>query len=311
MSHVFVIDKEKGNVIDIMVSLNEFEVYSEPPEIGCDLLLKRIAECYSDIILIDSYTAGLKDMAMIRKLKSDSILKNVPIIIMGDGPIVEEGKYLEAGANDFIIKPYSTVTLKLRINNILKLTELIKENMRLSMEDQLTKIPNRRGFEDKLNFLWYSSMREGFPLSLLFIDIDYFKKYNDKYGHNKGDICLKKVSNVIKSSLRRKSDFCSRWGGEEFAVLLYNTPSNEASFIAEKIRKNVESCVIDNIKGKDIKVTISVGVNTVVPTPTIPVEEFISNSDKALYQSKSNGRNRVTIYEKGAKIKCKKIKKFF
>jgi diguanylate cyclase (GGDEF)-like protein len=180
------------------------------------------------------------------------------------------------------------------------LADRIVELSNLGMKDKLTGIPNRRTFDNRLSLEWDRARREKNPLSLLIIDVDYFKKYNDTYGHQQGDVTLQAVAKGLSQPIRRTIDFVARWGGEEFVVLLPHTDSKGALYIAELIRKTIENLEIPRIDGGTAgKVTISIGVNTQVPSRENSIENLISKTDGALYRAKATGRNRVCRYEGG------------
>ena len=174
---------------------------------------------------------------------------------------------------------------------------LVEQIMKLSdlgMNDQLTKLPNRRAFDNRLELEWNRAMREKIPLSMLMLDVDHFKVYNDTYGHQQGDVALRIVAGIIPQPIRRAADFAARWGGEEFVVLLPNTDSNGALHIAEKIRTKIESTAIPSIdEGTTKNITVSIGINTQIPLPNITIEELIAKADEALYRAKRAGRNKV------------------
>jgi diguanylate cyclase (GGDEF)-like protein/PAS domain S-box-containing protein len=166
----------------------------------------------------------------------------------------------------------------------------------LVIVDQLTQIGNRRCFDDKLNQEWHRLMREQQPLSLLLCDIDYFKKYNDTYGHIAGDICLQLVAQIFKKAVQRSTDLAARYGGEEFAVILPNTDSNVATKIAQKIHAAIHQRNISH-KASAVKpyVTLSIGIATLIPQNNIEPRDLIEAADKALYQAKAQGRDRSFI----------------
>ena len=172
-----------------------------------------------------------------------------------------------------------------------------KEIERLSMIDKLTSIPNRRCFDDRLESEWSMATRLKTNLSVLMIDIDHFKIYNDTYHHQQGDTALHAVAQTLSQICTRASDFIARWGGEEFIALLPGTPLQGALKIAEKARKAVESMVIPCRDGTETKVTISIGVKTMTPKVNSSRDNFISDADKALYNAKKAGRNRVVHCE--------------
>ena len=168
---------------------------------------------------------------------------------------------------------------------------MIKEN---GMIDGLTKIANRKKFNEALENEWSRAMRYGEPLSLLILDIDYFKNYNDAYGHLMGDECLKVVAETLKGYLKRGTDLVARWGGEEFACILPRTEQSEALEIARRLHAAVERLKIPH-RSSEISeyLTVSIGVGTMVPKPEIFLREILDRSDRALYYAKQKGRNRV------------------
>ena len=186
--------------------------------------------------------------------------------------------------------------------NIAKQKEyMIQEHLKNSLEsianlDGLTNIPNRRSFDKTLDIEWRDSIRNRLPISLLFMDIDFFKNYNDTYGHQRGDECLRAIAKELKNSLNRARDFVARYGGEEFVCILPNTQKEGAINKAEELRAKIEALGLEHKSSKiaDV-VTISIGVCTVIPDETMHYEEIIKKADNALYLSKERGRNRVTF----------------
>ena len=172
----------------------------------------------------------------------------------------------------------------------------IKTIEKLSMIDQLTGIPNRRSFEERINQEWNRAIRSKEPISVLFIDVDKFKNYNDTYGHLQGDKALKAVAGVFSKALQRSVDFAARWGGEEFAVLLSNTNGEQAYKVAEKIRELVADTQVPLDDGQTTSLTISLGINSQTPSLNSSVADFIRCADDALYTAKSDGRNRAIRY---------------
>ena len=166
-----------------------------------------------------------------------------------------------------------------------------------SITDSLTGIANRRYFDEILNKEFYRLKRSGAPLSLIMLDVDYFKKYNDTYGHLAGDNCLKQIGNILKNSVGRVYDSVTRYGGEEFGIILPETSLEGAITLAESIKKSVEDLKIIHEKSEiNEYITVSLGVTTLSTVDIESVEEIIERADKALYRAKSNGRNRVEIY---------------
>lgn len=179
-----------------------------------------------------------------------------------------------------------------RINSELKLLndELEEANRKLeklSQTDGLTGISNRFMFDRTIESEWNRCKRLSLPLSLLMFDVDFFKAFNDNYGHPAGDDCLRKVAGVLKSCAKRSSDTVARYGGEEFVIILPNTGKEAASAIAEQIRKKVEELsILHNYSPVSKYVTVSVGINTAVPSSELSIVQFVKNTDKALYKAK-------------------------
>jgi diguanylate cyclase (GGDEF)-like protein len=166
----------------------------------------------------------------------------------------------------------------------------------MSLTYPLTGLPNRRNFDMRLDIEWQIAIREKQKISFLMLDIDYFKNYNDLYGHQQGDEVLCIIAKIIAQAPKRPGDFVARWGGEEFAVLLSNTGTSGAVKIAENIRTNVENTNMPLVDGSVAKLTISIGVNTQIPEQGSSLESFISIADKELYRAKEMGRNKVCVH---------------
>ena len=201
---------------------------------------------------------------------------------------MEYGKLLDEHRLTTMISDKTTVQL---YENNLDLTDKV-------YLDPLTGIYNRRYLEDSLKRIAHSLKRSGDVLSVLMIDIDCFKKYNDTYGHSEGDVCLKEVAETIDNTLLRPDDFVARYGGEEFAVILPYTDEAGACYIAEKILRNIRERNIPHEKNDAADfVTVSIGLTTCCAVEPQDGNDFIKQADKALYQSKQNGRNQYTYIE--------------
>ena len=168
----------------------------------------------------------------------------------------------------------------------------------LSLTDSLTGIPNRRRFDQQMGIEWRRAARTTKPLALLLLDVDFFKNYNDHYGHQDGDSCLRKVARLLQSHAGRASDMVARYGGEEFVMLLADTDSEQALALAENIRFALETLALPHAQSAFGCVTISIGVAVTTPDETETPEMFIRMSDKAMYQAKANGRNQVVLFRK-------------
>lgn len=176
------------------------------------------------------------------------------------------------------------------------------ELKRISNMDGLTGIANRRSFDEVLDREWNRAARQRVPITLVMVDIDHFKYYNDTYGHQMGDECLKQVARALEGSVNRATDFVARYGGEEFGVILPETRIEGATKVAEKLRIAIEELHIQH-KSSPVSavLTISVGTATVIPAFGNKPKDILSLADKALYQAKQKGRNRIEVYDYTAK----------
>ncbi|HSI27677.1 MAG: diguanylate cyclase [Methylophilus sp.] len=162
-----------------------------------------------------------------------------------------------------------------------------------SWEDRLTGIGNRRSFDVNFANHWAQASRSKVPLSLMMVDVDFFKKFNDSYGHQAGDECLRQVALALDGCARRAGDSVTRYGGEEFAVVLFHTSLNEAQHISENMLNAIRKLTIPHAQSSHEIVTISMGIATILPTLHDDMQQFVEEADKALYRAKENGRNRA------------------
>lgn len=192
---------------------------------------------------------------------------------------------------DFLYKMLREIDAK-------KLEETNRILARLSIRDELTGLANRRHFDSQFALAWRRCMRSRKPLSVIFIDIDYFKAYNDYYGHIEGDRCLAKIAETLSGTVSRPGDLVARYGGEEFVILLDDTTMENSVLIAENIRIAVNRLeIVHQYSGAGGHVSLSLGVSTVIPSETADRSDLILYADKALYQAKESGRNRVCFIE--------------
>jgi len=266
-----------------------------------------------DLILMDVVMPEVGGIEACRKIKEKNQLRDIPIIMVTG---MEETRGLQpafdAGAIDYIKKPIDTTELAVRVRSALQLKqetdarkaaleqleEANKKLRLLSSLDGLTGIANRRTFDEFLDREWRRSVREKKTLSLLLADIDFFKKFNDEYGHQAGDGCLKKVAKILSDSVNRPGDLVARYGGEEFAVIMGNTPVDFAAKIADELRSVVAQMKIRHAYSDTADfITLSIGAAAVVPVPELSSDKLIEAADKALYRAKEKGRNRVAVSE--------------
>ena len=289
---ILIVDDEKTNLMYLNHILGaDYLIYTarEAPE-----ALERANQYQPDLILLDIIMPGMDGYEVLTSLKKNEKTKAIPVIfITGLGSSEDEMRGLILGAEDYITKPFSDAIVKLRVRNQIKMVNQMRAIEHLSMIDQLTDIPNRRNFNQRIEIEWRRAVRNQTPISLLMIDVDKFKVFNDTYGHQQGDVVLQTVACSLKKSMRRPADFASRWGGEEFAILLPSTEASGALSIAEGVREEIERTAIPRPGGEHVKVTVSIGVNSLIPSQDDSMDDFILKADKALYTAKETGRNRV------------------
>lgn len=182
------------------------------------------------------------------------------------------------------------------VRDITQRRQIEEKLKRLSVLDGLTGIGNRRLFDETVDREWKRALRDQVSISLVLLDIDFFKLYNDTYGHLKGDTCLKQVATTLANGVQRPADVVARYGGEEFAIVLPETSAEGALSLAEAVRSSIESLKIEHNKSTASPyVTVSAGVSTSTPEHGDAYEQLISNADKALYQAKGKGRNQAVV----------------
>ncbi len=290
---ILIVDDEKSN-LDILNHILKPEYTLLIAKSGRDAL-KRVEQSKPDLILLDIIMPDMSGYEVFTELKKSHVTEDIPVIfITGLNNSEDEEKAFLLGAVDYITKPFVHSIVLARVRTHAKIIQQMKTIEKLGMIDALTEIPNRRSFDNWINIEWLRAMREQQTLSLLMVDVDKFKNFNDKYGHPLGDSILKRIAKVITVTLSRATDSVARVGGEEFIVLLPNTDLHGALKIAEDIRANVESIKLDDIiKDEEASVTVSIGAASIIPEIDDSLYDFISRLDKALYSAKDAGRNKV------------------
>ena len=263
-----------------------------------------------DLILLDVVMPGMGGYEVIRTLKEDPRTKDIPVIfVTALNSMEDEEQGLKLGAVDYITKPFSPPIVKIRIHNHIRFVHHHRLLDRLAYLDALTEIANRRRLDEVLARELSRASRNGTPLSVAMVDVDFFKRYNDHYGHAMGDRVLYQIAKALESAVVRPGDLVARYGGEEFVLVLPETDAHAAANVAEKARNAVTSERIPHLHS-DVSdyISISVGVTTVQFTP-VPkkslryhtgtthcehtLESLIIKADQNLYKAKMNGRNQV------------------
>lgn len=248
-----------------------------------------------DLVLLDVQMDGIDGYEVCRRLKADAETRDIPVIfITAQGGEADEVRGLQLGAVDFIAKPINPIIVRARVQThlTLKLQSDILRSMALL--DGLTGVANRRKFDEQLLRDWRQSQREQTSLSLILVDVDHFKRYNDHYGHQAGDAALQAVARVLTSTLRRPHDLLARYGGEEFVGVLPNTGLSEAVELAERMQAGVRALNLEHLGSPEAQVvTISLGVATVVARSDLAPQALVEAADQQLYAAKQAGRARV------------------
>jgi len=247
-----------------------------------------------DLILLDVMMPGMDGYEVCTRLKHNPVTARIPVLFISSRDEEEdEARGLSLGAIDYIVKPIRPSIVQARVRNHIELKRSRDLLERLTTQDHLTGISNRRRFDDYLEVEWRRAAREQTPISLIAIDIDHFKAFNDHYGHPRGDHCLTHVARALASCVTRTTDLVARCGGEEFACVLPATDGGGAERLAEQMRAGIAAqCLEHAHSSTHSHITISLGVATAVPRAGEPAQTLIDLADAALYEAKSAGRNR-------------------
>lgn len=258
--------------------------------------LERAREHHPDLILLDVLMPDRDGYTVIRELKNDDQTRDIPVIfITALDSAGDEERGLELGAVDYISKPFNPAIVRVRIRNHLQSVQQRRLLEQLAMLDSLTGIPNRRRFAKVFEQEWRRGMRDGTPISLIVVDVDHFKAYNDTYGHAAGDEVLRLIARTLQEALRRPGDFVARYGGEEFVILLPGITREGARALAEQARADVEAKRIAHaVSDVSPHVTISMGGATCDAVAAAGEDmDLFRLADAYLYEAKHGGRNRV------------------
>ncbi|OIP75832.1 MAG: diguanylate cyclase response regulator [Oscillatoriales cyanobacterium CG2_30_44_21] len=327
-SHLLIVDDEPMNREVLLRHLRNSGYLNTTAVDSGQSCLDIVKSQPIDLILLDMMMPMMNGLEVLQHLKAHPEWRVIPVIVIS--ALTEKEMMLsciQVGAEDFLTKPYDRVLLRARVSACLEKKnlhdrevlnkqkleaaykelalayyelEIVKNELEaLSHRDGLTGIANRRYFDTVLEREWKATSREKTYLSLILFDIDYFKKYNDTYGHLAGDDCLCQVADASAQVVKRPRDTLARYGGEEFAVILPDTNAIGATICAERIRMAIEELQIDHIASEaHAHVTASLGISTLKPCDEITsFQRLIKEADLALYQAKSDGKNCVKMWE--------------
>ncbi|HET8939894.1 MAG TPA: diguanylate cyclase [Polyangiales bacterium] len=268
--------------------------------------LRMLQQFPIDLVMLDIELPGMNGFEVCSAMKASPLLAEIPVIfITGHDDVEHEVKGLQLGAADFVAKPPRPAQVSARVAMQLRLHEMNKALRKAAATDPLTGIANRRHFDDALHREWLRSQRTGAPLSLLMIDVDYFKAFNDHYGHLEGDQCLRQVARALSRVVHRPADLLARYGGEEFAILLPDTLGRGGCSVARYALQEVRSAQLQHAASPvSGQVSISAGVSAFevldhdggsrrdpLLETRAAVTELVDAADQALYAAKAGGRN--------------------
>lgn len=257
---------------------------------------------HPDLILLDVVMPELNGYEVCARLKEDPRTQGIPVIfITARDEEEDEARGLSLGAIDYLAKPLRPAIVRARVRNHIDLQRSRDQLQRLTMLDPLTGIANRRRFDDYLALEWGRAAREGEVLSLIMIDVDHFKLFNDRHGHAYGDHCLSAIAASLQAAVQRSADLVARYGGEEFVCVLPGTDLVGAGQLAEQMRSAVAALAIVHADSPVAgHVTVSLGVAAGLPYPGAAATGVLQAADQALYEAKLGGRNCVCVQQRAA-----------
>lgn len=305
---ILIVEDSRSNLLLLTQYVEALGARAIPAASG-EAAVAAFAADQPDLVLLDVVLPDIDGHEVARRIRAiEGEQRWAPIIFlssMAGDEDVEKG--IAAGGDDYLIKPVSEIVLGAKIRAMQRIVRMRaalvdltrrldaanNELKRLSAIDGLTGIANRRQFDERIDQEWRRARRTGNPLGLLICDIDYFKQYNDRYGHQAGDDCLRRVAATIAQTMERGADLAARYGGEEFAAILPDTPLGGALFVAEKIRHAVNQMNQPHAGSSFGRVTLSIGVASLPAETGQTPAALIEAADQALYRAKHEGRDRV------------------
>lgn len=305
---ILVVEDSRANRLLLTQHVERFGASVLPAETG-EAALETFARMRPDMVLLDVVLPDIDGFVVAQRIRAmEKPGEWTPIIFLSslsDDASIEKG--IAAGGDDYLLKPISEIVLGAKIramqrlvlmrSSLLALTRKLdaanQELVRISSSDGLTGVANRRFFDETMALEWRRARRHSNSIAMLMCDIDFFKLFNDTYGHQAGDDCLRKVATAISVNTERPSDMVARYGGEEFVVVLPETTIGGALMVAEKIRQAIRELNIAHDSSPSGRVTMSIGIASAAPGFDNPPDDLIHAADKALYRAKREGRDRV------------------
>lgn len=293
-ARILIVDDEKMN-LKVLADLLKDEYAPVLARSGAQALQHTFGNSPPDLILLDVIMPDMGGYEVIKAVKNNDETKNIPVIFVTALNSTEDEELgLRLGAVDYIIKPYSPPIVKMRVRNHLRLAHQNKLLDQLAYLDGLTEISNRRRFEDFFEKEWKRSVRHKTDFSLAMIDVDFFKQYNDHYGHAMGDIALQKIAKALENVIKRPGDLIARYGGEEFVMMLPETNAEAAMVVADRSLENIKKLDIAHHYSQAAShISISIGVVTLSGDGQTTPAMLMEIADDNLYRAKQNGRNQT------------------
>ncbi|MES2318343.1 MAG: diguanylate cyclase [Pseudomonadota bacterium] len=250
-----------------------------------------------DVILLDAVMPDMDGYAVCAALRASAMTRDIPIIFVTALKTPEdETRALGAGAADFISKPVNAAVVRARVRTQLTVKRQSDALRELTLTDSLTGVANRRAFDEALDAEWRRCARAEVPISLIMVDIDHFKNFNDAYGHQEGDVCLQQAGAAMRRAAMRPQDLVARYGGEEFAILLPHLDITGAEAVANKVLEEIAGMGIAHVRSSASPwVTVSMGVTSLTPSDRDDPGILVKTADALLYEAKAGGRNRYTV----------------
>ncbi len=291
---ILIVDDEKMN-LKVLADLLKEDYSPILARNGEKALEYAFGDSSPDLILLDVVMPEMGGYEVIKHLKNNERTNHIPVIFVTSlDSVLDEEHGLKLGAVDYITKPFSPPIVKIRVHNHLRIVHQYKLLDQLAYLDGLTEISNRRRFEEVYKREWSRSARSSAPFSLAMVDVDFFKPYNDHYGHAMGDRTLQKIAKTLEDSLLRPADLIARYGGEEFIMMLPETDAFASKGVAERALQKIIELNIPHLYSQVAdRVTVSIGLVTTQIEDSLTPQIFIAAADKNLYLAKENGRNRV------------------
>jgi len=310
--NILVVDDNRTNLVIITKFVERLSCTPIQAQNG-EQALEKFKACQPDIVLLDVMMPDIDGFEVARRIRAMEEPGDwTPIIFLsamsGDKDI-EQG--IAAGGDDYLTKPVSEVIFGAKVRAMQRIVQMRtallllakkldtanQELKRISASDGLTGIANRRFFDEYISREWRRARRNDSSLALMMCDVDHFKHYNDNYGHQAGDDCLRQIAQSLAHTMERGSDIVARYGGEEFAVILPETQIGGALVVAEKIRHAVHHLNLPHAGAPIARITLSIGIAAMIPEDDNSPHELIERADRALYRAKHEGRDRVCRFD--------------